>query len=589
MRFRALLAPALLALALAPACGATDADIEDGASDTIPEGKADGAPTDAEIAGVLQLVNDPSVDQNEFDHDVGLSTALSKRLVKYRDGRDLVNGTSDDNSIDTLRELDDIYGVGPNVMKALIRYARAKGLIVDGDTRIDVIFSPQPAGSTHATRVAQMIRDAKHSVDIAMYSFSDADISAALEDAVRRGVKVRFLYEGAGDDGRAADKANTKSGRLERAGVDVRGVNKILHHKFAIIDGPRDVADRAATARMVTGSANWSYGGGQVYDENTLFIAGSAELAIAYQREFDLLWAHSKDFNAGANLPWVLSTATLRDASDDPGLEAFFTTANFTVAEGSTTFRVDTAKTVVSSGLIEAINSADRSIWVAQGHLRLRGVSEALIARHQADPDLDIRVYLDQQEFISASGHSAQVADREECLEAAGDDAADQRDCLEQSFLYSKMLYDAGVPLRFKSFAYRWDHSYAEQMHHKYIIIDGDELWTGSYNWSMNSEQGTFENVVKLTGGANKALIDKFETNFEKMWETGRAEDGLGDLRDQISSAQSGQTIPLVFRPLALTWKEFNDLRNLIRQRCPAADSQEFRSNPAAHKSCTIQ
>ena len=34
---------------------------------------------------------------------------------------------------------------------------------------------------------------AKFSVDIAMYSFSDADVSAALDKAVKRGVKVRFL------------------------------------------------------------------------------------------------------------------------------------------------------------------------------------------------------------------------------------------------------------------------------------------------------------------------------------------------------------------------------------------------------------
>ena len=35
---------------------------------------------------------------------------------------------------------------------------------------------------------------------------------------------------------------------------------------------------------MVSGSANWSYGGGTRYDENTLFIQGNTEIALRLQR-----------------------------------------------------------------------------------------------------------------------------------------------------------------------------------------------------------------------------------------------------------------------------------------------------------------
>jgi phosphatidylserine/phosphatidylglycerophosphate/cardiolipin synthase-like enzyme len=72
---------------------------------------------------------------------------------------------------------------------------------------------------------------------------------------------VRFLFETARDVKNLTDpaaRAASKSGRIEADGIDVRYVGKILHHKFAIIDGPRDVASRAATAKLVTGSANWS-------------------------------------------------------------------------------------------------------------------------------------------------------------------------------------------------------------------------------------------------------------------------------------------------------------------------------------------
>jgi phosphatidylserine/phosphatidylglycerophosphate/cardiolipin synthase-like enzyme len=120
-------------------------------------------------------------------------------------------------------------------------------------------------------------------------------------------------------------------------------------------------------------------------------------------------------------------------------------------------------------------------------------------------------------------------------------------------------------------------------MHSKYLIVDGTELLSGSYNFSMNAEHSTFENVVHLSGAQFRPTVDKFAQNFAAIFETGRATDLLSSLRTQIATAS---TIPLVFPSMALTWQQYNDLKTLIRQNCTEVDSVEFRSNAAGHKTC---
>jgi phosphatidylserine/phosphatidylglycerophosphate/cardiolipin synthase-like enzyme len=544
--------------ALVAGC-AGDLDVEDGASDGFG-GKADGGIEEgsAEARGVLALVNDPDVDVEEIDVAAGLSKRAASGIIAAR-------------PFDTLAELDKVPYVGPKALSQLLEYARETGRVVEA-AQIGVVFSPQTAANAHTARVAKMIREADATIDIAMYSASNAEISTALAEAVARGVKVRFLFETANAD-RALpvdQRANSASGRLERAGVDVRWVNKILHHKVMVVDGER----------VVTGSANWSNGGATIFDENTMFIDGSPELAAAYRREIELLWAHSNDFTLGT--AQAATAGEVPEAADDPDADVLFTSGNFTVAAGSTTFKLDRTKTRVADALVAAIAGAQTSIHIASGHLRLRPVAEALIAAKQAKPGLDIKVYLDEQEFISASGDSAQRSELEACLAAATTDT--QRwNCTSRDFLFGKQVGDAGIEVRYKSYAYRWDYSYAAQMHDKYVIIDGAELWSGSYNLSMNSEQSTFENIVHLRGTSYGAVIAAFEQDFVRLWNQGRSPDLLPTLRGTIQTASS---IPLVFDAMALDWRELSDLKALIRANCTVVDSTEYRTNPANHKYC---
>jgi hypothetical protein len=83
-------------------------------------------------------------------------------------------------------------------------------------------------------------------------------------------------------------------------------------------------------------------------------------------------------------------------------------------------------------------------------------------------------------------------------------------------------------------------------------------------------------------GAAYAPLVAKFEQNFAAMWDLGRGQ--LAGLQAKITS---DPTFPLVFPSMALTYQELGDLRAQIRANCPLVDSEAFRTNPGAHRTCT--
>jgi phosphatidylserine/phosphatidylglycerophosphate/cardiolipin synthase-like enzyme len=551
----------------------SDDDLDDTTEDSaLTEGSA-------ETRAILRLVNDAAVAKEELVSKAKVASATAGRIVAHRNGVDGAAGTNDDNPFDTLAELKG-ERVGAATLKKLLDYAKARGLL----SSAEVVFSPQAYDQSHLAKVAALIAGAKESIDIAMYSFSDAGISTALEAATARGVKVRFMFETGGDDSRkpALTIQNTKSWQLEKRGVDVRFVNKIMHHKFMIVDGPRDAMDRANGARIVTGSANWSSGGATRYDENTLFLNGEPELALKLQREFNTLWEHSRDFVSTRPFEYQPSTLAIVDpvTPDNPGIEAFFTSSNF-VPTG-TTFRAN-GKDTVADALVRAIKGAEKSIHIASGHLRSRPVAEALEAKRAQAPTVDIRVYLDSQEYISKSGHDAQVAERAACITAAAGNASALANCNDNGFLFGYEAGLAGVSVKYKYYAYRWDASYAPQMHNKFMIVDAKALYTGSYNLSDNAEHETFENMLSFSGPAYAALVASYEKTFEKLWRTGEAEGKLAELEGRLTGTGP---VPIVFDAVALDWTQITTLKAKIRAACPAVDSDEYRQNAPGHLTC---
>ncbi|MEA2482678.1 MAG: hypothetical protein QOC55_625 [Thermoleophilaceae bacterium] len=63
-------------------------------------------------------------------------------------------------------------------------------------------------------------------------------------------------------------------------------------------------------------------------------------------------------------------------------------------------------------------------------------------------------------------------------------------------------------------------------MHHKYVIRDGRDVWTGSMNWTLDSWTKQ-ENVIAIVSG-NAGVARAFLQNFEELWRTAEV-DGTGE------------------------------------------------------------
>jgi len=449
----------------------------------------------------------------------------------------------------------------------------------------EVIFSPQPYQDSHLVRTAELIDAAQHSIDLAMYSFRDNRILDALRNASQRGLRIRAVLESARND--RSNPEGSRSAQLEEMGIEVRWVNKIMHHKFALIDGPRSAAEDAAAGVLVSGSGNWSYSAGTRYDENTVISHGDILLNLKFQNEFNLIWSNSRIFDWNESIEAVpVTPIAANDIGSAAGSDVIFTSDNFRITNSATygpTFSLDGADGEAIRGpLAVFIESATESIQVASGHLRSRQIVDALLRAFEANPGLDIQVYLDGQEYTSLGYYEDEVAEYETCLDEASTDTQ-RHHCENRGVHFGYLLHQRGVPLRYKYYSYRWHYSYAVQMHHKYVIVDGETVASGSYNFSNNAEHQTLENLVFYEADQYPALVASFVTNFAAIWDTG-AGSMYPSLMDQIQGTAA--SFPIVFDSMALDWQQVSDLKDAIRTECPDINSEAFRSRPQDHLLC---
>jgi len=133
-------------------------------------------------------------------------------------------------------------------------------------------------------RVIAAINRVRSTLDVAMFDLTHPDITAALDRAHRRGVKIRL----AADEGQARDRRSQVS-YLRSKGIAVRlsggfhGARSIMHNKFAVFDGQT----------VETGSFNWTSSADRYNFENLIFISSPA-VADRYEAGFRRIWEQGK-------------------------------------------------------------------------------------------------------------------------------------------------------------------------------------------------------------------------------------------------------------------------------------------------------
>lgn len=135
-------------------------------------------------------------------------------------------------------------------------------------------FSP---GDDCPRTIGRLLKNARKSVDVCVFTITDDRLADEIVEAHRRGVSLRIIT----DDAKSEDLGSDVN-RFERAGITVR-VDRSpfhMHHKFALFDG----------TTLLTGSYNWTRGAARDNEEN-LIVTDEPRLISSFTATFDDLWA----------------------------------------------------------------------------------------------------------------------------------------------------------------------------------------------------------------------------------------------------------------------------------------------------------
>lgn len=134
-------------------------------------------------------------------------------------------------------------------------------------------FSP---GGACLAELQALIRAARKTVDVCVFTIADNRLSDALLVAHARGTQVRIL-----SDNDKQHDAGSDIARLRDAGIPLRVDDSPyhMHHKFALFDG----------RQLANGSFNWTRSATENNDEN-LVVTDDANLVRVFAAQFETLW-----------------------------------------------------------------------------------------------------------------------------------------------------------------------------------------------------------------------------------------------------------------------------------------------------------
>jgi len=397
------------------------------------------------------------------------------------------------------------------MQKLILSFLIFFGLTVNA--KIEVLFNPH---EPTLEKIADWIGSAQNRVDIAMYNMDVTDQSpiiqrlksSDIQNRIHNGsLSVRLIFEGYG----GLKNNNEKLSLMESLGLDARYLGKHVkvHHKIAVIDTGSNLE------RVITGSANWSLSSYKGYNENILFFENEPESNYRYQTEFDRLWVRSFPF--GFERENILSEAKAFNQND---LDIFFNSPrHLKISDGQ--------PDNLTEQIVRAVNSAQSTVEIATTRVRTESILDAI--KIAADRGVKIKILINQDDF-------------------------------KDIHLRGKWLLESSnIQLRIKFFNLKPKNYLSYQMHNKFLIVDRKSILTGSFNWSLSSENQHIENLVQISGEKANSLMPKYSKEFEDLWDLGRSK--LNQLKEKLAQTKSAGLIPACsFEPISLEVPEVNFL-----------------------------
>ncbi|MEF3281057.1 MAG: hypothetical protein K6357_08865 [Elusimicrobiota bacterium] len=277
-------------------------------------------------------------------------------------------------------------------------------------------------------------------IDCVIYSINMKDIPDALIAARDRGVKVRIII----DESHVYPRADAQIKKLIQAGKGVevrtlRGTRSygVTHNKITIFD----------KALVITGSYNWTFGATFSNYENLLSMRHPTYVK-GYIDYFEWMWSKSRTIEQGAS-PEVPEGYYGKPPQSPQNMISLNGTGVplYLFSPGSDT----------ENKLASLIDAAKVSVDAVTFTFSSKPIADAIIRAHTRG--VKVRFLQDKD--------------------------------MAKSSVMAKLVYEAGVP-------FRWTGGRNDKgaMHNKFIILDGQVLGTGSFNFTTNASVNSFENIV---------------------------------------------------------------------------------------------
>jgi phosphatidylserine/phosphatidylglycerophosphate/cardiolipin synthase-like enzyme len=361
---------------------------------------------------------------------------------------------------------------------------------------------------TVVEHVVAGIDSARRTLDIAIYQFEQQEVFDALQRAKARGVHVRVVLDrshvyttGKSHEG-GPKKPRPSVVALVRAGFDLmllKGQGSgIMHNKFFIADG----------ALLEGGSYNYTDQSETDHFENAFFTLEEGRVAL-YERYFEYLRSQAEEVDM-AKLEEILARTTVPEA-EEAEMQALLSgvdpegskrrpdpdgrtskyppppaDADQAVAFNGQRFgqAIFSPQGGIEDALVRAIEAAEKTIDIAMFSFYSRRVAEALLTAKNRG--VAVRLALDKSQASLSSLDDWFAWHEFDVRIVTGPD--DTRDPLYQ------------------------------KMHNKFGVFDGKLVETGSFNYSPNAEQNSFENTNWFD---SVALASRFTAYFNRIFAAG--------------------------------------------------------------------
>ena len=335
-----------------------------------------------------------------------------------------------------------------------------------------------PVQAVDDTLIAYINR-AQESLDIAIYNWNNSglsDITAAVNAANARGVKVRIVYNGTSATSNiglntlspSIRTIGSPSGHLPGSATAFYG---IMHNKFVVIDAE---SQNPNLPIVWTGSTNWT-GAMMTTDWNNVITVQDQSLARVFKLEFEEMWG-SDSMIPGAVFNGTTGTARFGPTKTD-------NTPHFVkLTTGQTINPYFSPTDGNQTHLIETIASANSSF-----HFSIFALTRTEIGY----------AFADKYRALGAGNCSRGL------LDAANSDTAVLHIMANQ--MHGNVL----------------DYAPAGIYHHKYCIVDQDNatsdptVMTGSYNWSAAANGTNDENAIIVH---DQLVANQYYQEFTQRW-----------------------------------------------------------------------